>query len=563
MGQFYIISFYNHSYSNSAGKIGNTELYWEDILMLVLFFVLVLVVGFWSSYKYTNDSVGSYFLANRSMHWFPIGASLFASNIGSGHFIGLASAGARFGIGMATFELNALYIILILGWLFLPVYMASGIYTMPEYLRKRFGGRRIGIYLSTLTLFLYIFTKISADLYAGAIFIKQTIKLDLYGSILVLLVISALFTISGGLTAVMWTDSVQTVLMVNGAFILMLLTFEKVGGYKELMEKYPKSKPGSDYVRYDINNRSCSALSLYYDHLLRPASDPNLPWPGVTFGSMIPAVWYWCTDQVIVQRVLSAKNITHARGGCIFACYIKLSTLFLLVLPGMAARVLYPDIVGCSKPEKCQEECGNKNGCTNIAYPLLILNLMPAGARGMMMFVLLAALMSSLTSIFNSSSTIFTMDIWATFRKQPTQMELLIVGRIFVLILVGISIAWIPIIQTSQIELFHYIQSISSYLSPPVCAIYLLAILWPRINEKGAFWGLVAGFVIGMIRFVLELNSTVPPCLDKLPDPTSNIISKINYLHFGIILFVIVCIITIAVSLSTEAIPENQASQII
>lgn len=532
--------------------------YWEDILVIVLYFVIVIAVGLWSSYKSTRDSVSGYFLANRSMHWIPVGASLFASNIGSGHFIGLAGSGASSGIGIAAFELNALYVLLVLGWVFVPVYMASGVYTMPEYLRKRFGGQRIRIYLSVLALLLYVFTKISADLYAGAIFINQSIKLELYSSVLSLLVISALFTISGGLTAVMWTDSVQTLLMLIGAFVLMVLSFIRVGGYTELIEKYATTKPSDSYVGLDINNQSCSLTPENYMHLLRSASDPELPWTGIMFGLTISAVWYWCSDQVIVQRALSAKSMVHAKAGCIFAGYLKLLPLFLLVLPGMAARILYPDIVGCSTPEKCEEACGSKTGCTNVAYPLLVLNLMPAGARGMMLSVMLAALMSSLTSIFNSSSTIFTMDIWTRIRKHASEMELLIVGRVFVLVLVGISIVWIPIIQASQgSQLFHYIQSVTSYLAPPVCAVYLLAILWSRINEKGAFWGLMSGLIIGLIRFSFEFAYTVPPCADKLPDPRPSIISKVHYLHFGCILFVIVCIITTVISLLTEPIAEK------
>ncbi|XP_067122595.1 sodium/glucose cotransporter 4-like [Centruroides vittatus] len=540
------------------GKVGNTELYWEDILVIVIYFLLVLAVGLWSSYKSIRDSVSGYFLANRSMHWIPVGASLFASNIGSGHFIGLAGSGASSGIGIAAFELNALYILLVLGWLFVPVYMASGVYTMPEYLRKRFGGQRIRIYLSVLALLLYVFTKISADLYAGAIFINQSIKLELYSSVLTLLVISALFTISGGLTAVMWTDSAQTVLMLIGAFVLMILSFIKVGGYTELLEKFAMAQPNDSYIGYGIDNKSCSLPPENYNHLLRSASDPELPWTGITFGLTISAVWYWCSDQVIVQRALSARSMVHAKAGCILAGYLKLTPLFLLVLPGMAARILFPDIVACSDPEKCEEACGIKTGCTNVAYPMLVLKLMPAGARGMMLSVMLAALMSSLTSIFNSSSTIFTMDIWTRIRKHASEMELLIVGRVFVLILVAISIVWIPIIQASQgSQLFHYIQSVTSYLAPPVCAVYVLAILWSRINEKGAFWGLMIGLVIGMIRFVMEFAYTVPACAENLPDPRPAILSKIHYLHFGCILFVIVCIATSVISLLTEPIAEK------
>ncbi|CAL1288649.1 unnamed protein product [Larinioides sclopetarius] len=493
------------------------------------------------------------------MHWIPVGASLFASNIGSGHFIGLTGSGASSGIGIAGFELNAMFAVLILGWFFVPVYMASGVYTMPEYLRKRFGGQRIRIYLSVLALLLYIFTKISADLYAGAIFINQSIKLNLYGSVLTLLAIAAIFTIAGGLSAVIWTDFVQTVLMLLGAMVLAVYKYPGHGGMKGLAPLYIEI-----YVGYGSNNESCSAVPDNYMHLLRSPSDPELPATGMIFGLTINAIWYWCSDQVIVQRALSAKDLSHAKGGCILAGYLKLLPLFLLVIPGMAARILFPNEVACSNPKMCKEICGSELGCTNIAYPKLVLELMPAGARGLMISTMLAALMSSLTSIFNSSSTIFTMDIWRRIRKQASETELLIVGRLFVLLLVIISVVWIPIVEASQnSQLFHYIQSVTSFLAPPVCAVYILAIMHKRVNEQGAFWGLMVGLIVGMIRFIWEFSYTVPSCASQLPDPRPAIISKVHYLHFGIILFIITCIVTVVVSYATQPISKKHLHRLL
>ena len=450
--------------------------------------------------------MSGYFLASRSMHWIPVGASLFASNIGSGHFIGLAGSGANSGLSIAGFELNAIFVVLILGWVFVPVYMSSMVFTMPEYLKLRFGGERIRVYLAVLALLLSIFTKISvslliystfkklsisiltlkADLYAGALFIKLALKWDLYPSIGLLLIISMSFTIGGGLQAVIWTDFAQTILMLIGAFYLMVLSLMEVGGYTALMAAFPLAQPSnSSSIALNMFNESCSKVTPYYNQLLRPANDPDLPWTGMVFGLTVSAVWYWCSDQVIVQRSLSAKNLSHAKAGCILAAWLKLTPLYLLVLPGMAARVLYPDEVACSKAEACQAICGSDHGCSNIAYPLLVLNLMPPAAMGLMLSVMMAALMSSLTSIFNSASTIFTIDIWKRIRKDCTEVEQVIVGRCFVVALVVISIIWIPIIEAAQgSQLFHYIQSVTSYLAPPVCAVYVLAVSCERINEK-------------------------------------------------------------------------------
>ncbi|CAL4076828.1 unnamed protein product, partial [Meganyctiphanes norvegica] len=336
----------------------------------------------------------------------------------------MAGAGAAAGIGVHGFGQGAPFIYFLLGWLFLPVYMSSGVYTMPEYLRERFGGQRIRVYFSFLSLLLYIFTKISADIYAGAIFIQlalnKTSSEGLWTSILILLAIAALFTITGGLTAVMWTDFVQVIVMVAGAFVLMGISFAKVGGYQGLVEKYPYAI--AEIQALDLNNKTCGNPTEDYMKILRPA-DSGLPWPGILFGVTILAIWYSCTDQVMVQRTLASKNMTHAKGGCILVSWLKFLPLWIIIIPGMASRILFPDRVGCADPKQCTIVCGNPNGCSNIAYVELVLTLLPAGLRGVMYSVMMAALLSSLTSIFNSASTIFTMDLWLLGRKKLSHKE--------------------------------------------------------------------------------------------------------------------------------------------
>ena len=503
------------------------------------------------------------------MHFIPVGASLFASNIGSGHFIGLAGSGAASGIGIAAFEVTAIYYLMMLGWLFVPVYLAAEVFTMPEYLRKRFGGQRIRVYLSVLTLLLYVFTKISADLFAGALFITQSTQLDgeyaIYIAILILLGIACVFTIAGGLSAVIWTDFVQTVLMILGAFILCAIAFVETGGYDQMVFDYfhavadNRSHEDPD----DPNSPLCGGVPHDSMHFFRSPKygESDLPWTGMTFGLAINSIWYWCSDQVIVQRSLASKNMVHAKGGTIVASWLKLLPMWIMVFPGMASRVLFPNSVACANPEVCMEVCQSRSGCTNIAFIMLVNEKMPVGLRGLMLAVMLAALMSSLTSIFNSSSTIFTMDIYTRFRKNPGEKELLLVGRLFVLVLVGISIAWIPVINASQgSQLFIYIQSITSYLAPPICAIYLLAVFWPRCNETGAFWGLMVGLLVGLTRFGLEFAFTKPPCGsedDPPPDWWYSMIDKVHYLHFGIILWGVTGLVSIVVSLITDPIPEK------
>ncbi|XP_068220184.1 sodium/mannose cotransporter SLC5A10-like [Palaemon carinicauda] len=545
---------------------------WPDGVVIIIYFVFVLAVGLWTSYRSKSASVSGYFLASRNMHWLPVGASLFASNIGSGHFIGLAGSGAASGIAVAGYEQSAVYILMLLGWLFVPVYMSSGVYTMPEYLRERFGGQRIRVYLAFLALLLYIFTKISADLYAGALFIQlalnKTSDAWLYISIIILLAIAAVFTIAGGLTAVVWTDFVQTILMIVGAFILMAKSFVAVGGFQNLVDSYPYAI--SSLTALDDSNNTCNKPPSDYMSLIRSITpgESDYPWTGMVFGLTINSIWYWCTDQVIVQRTLASKNMTHAKAGCILASYLKFLPLWLLVFPGMAARILYPDTVGCSAPEICKAICSKPSGCSDIAYVELVLNLLPTGLSGLMLAVMMAALMSSLTSIFNSASTVFTIDMWMWGRKRffnesnPSDTELLIVGRIFVLVLVVISVIWIPVIQSlGNSQLFDYIQAISSFLAPPICAVYLLALFWERTNEPGAFWGLMVGLAIGMLRFIIQFSYVVPPCGSGLPDPRPGIvkalIGNVHFLHFSCFLFLISAGVTIGISLMTEPIPTE------
>ncbi|KAL7847952.1 hypothetical protein AOLI_G00226700 [Acnodon oligacanthus] len=523
-----------------------------DISVIVIYFVVVLAVGIWAMVRTNRSTVGGFFLAGRSMVWWPIGASLFASNIGSGHFVGLAGTGAAGGIATGGFEWNALIVVIILGWLFVPIYIKAGVVTMPEYLKKRFGGQRIRIYLSVLSLFLYIFTKISADMFSGAIFIKQALDLNIYVAVVLLLLITALYTVTGGLAAVIYTDTLQTIIMVVGSFILMGFAFNKVGGYDNFQDLYMNAIPTV------VANVSAECYTPRSDsfHIFRDPITGDLPWPGLIFGLTIQAGWYWCTDQVIVQRCLSAKNMSHVKAGCILCGYLKLLPMFLMVMPGMISRVLYTDEVACVVPEVCKDVCDTEVGCTNIAYPKMVLNLMPNGLRGLMLSVMLASLMSSLTSIFNSASTLFTMDIYARIRRKASEKELMIAGRLFILVLIGISIAWIPIVQTAQSgQLFDYIQSVTSYLAPPIAAVFTLAIFCKRVNEQGAFYGLLIGLAIGLSRMITEFVYGTGSCV--VPSNCPDIICGVHYLYFGLILFGVSLIVVLGISLMTKPIDDK------
>lgn len=305
--------------------------------------------------------------------------------------------------------------------------------------------------------------------------------------------------------------------------LIFALAFAKLGGYEALVGGFFLATADNRSLidPLDPNSGLCGEPPQDAMHLLRSPliGESDLPWTGITFGLAINSIWYWCSDQVIVQRSLASKNMIHAKAGCIFASYLKLLPMWIMVFPGMAARVLYPNEVACANPDLCKEICNSRSGCTNIAFVKLVNELMPVGLRGLMLAVMLAALMSSLTSIFNSSSTIFTIDIYKRLRKSASERELLMAGRLFVIFLVVISVIWIPIINASQgSQLFTYIQSITSYLAPPICAVYLLAIFWGRCNEQGAFAGLMVGLAVGLTRYRVVGTKDYRVSLPKVPN---------------------------------------------
>ncbi|NXT73487.1 SC5AB protein, partial [Zapornia atra] len=527
-----------------------------DITVLVLYFIFVLAVGLWSMWKTQRSTVKGYFLAGGQMVWWPVGASLFASNVGSGHFIGLAGSGAASGIAATAYEWNGMFCVLVLAWLFLPIYIAAGVTTMPEYLQKRFGGKRIQMFLAILYLFIYIFTKISVDMYAGALFIQQALHWDLYIAVVGLLAVTAVYTVAGGLAAVIYTDALQTLIMLIGAVTLMVFSFVEVGGLEGLQAKYFDAIPSTRK-----ENSSCGLPREDAFHIFRDPVNSDLPWPGVLVGMTIPSLWYWCTDQVIVQRSLAAKNLSHAKGGSLMTSYLKILPLFMMVMPGMISRILFPDLVACADAEICQKICGNPSGCSDIAYPKLVIELLPVGLRGLMMSVMIAALMSSLTSIFNSASTIFTMDLWKHIRPRCSEWELMIVGRVFVLLLTVVSILWIPLVQAGQGgQLFIYIQSISSYLQPPVAIVFILGCFWKRANEKGAFWGLVIGLLLGIVRLVLDFIYPVPQCGET--DLRPGVVKYMHYLYFSMVLAAISMVTVLVVSMATEPPSKEMISRL-
>ena len=494
-----------------------TQLVTIDYVVLALYFAVIFAIGWYHSRK--ERTTTDYFLASRDVAWWAIGASLFSSNIGSEHFIGLAGGGASSGMAPGHFEWLASLIVLLLGWVFVPFYLRSGVYTMPEFLERRYSPA-CRTYLATISLIAYVFTKIAVGIFAGAIVLKAVLGWGMWQSSLALVIATGIYTIAGGMAAVIYTEVIQTVILVAGALVLTLIGLDKVGGWSGLQASVPPE----------------------FFSMMKPSSDEAFPWTGIFFGAPILGIWYWCTDQVIVQRTLAAKNIKHAQGGTALAGFLKILPVFILVVPGMIARVLYPAEMAAD---------------SNSAFPLMVTKLMPAGLQGVMIAAMLAALMSSLSAVFNSSSTIFTMDFYKKLRPEASEKHLVNVGRVATLVMVVLALLWLPMIGRISNKLWIYLQSVQAYVSPPIAAVFLLGIAWKRINAQGALASLLVGFVLGAARFILEVAYAGQPL-----DGFLKFYVGMNFLHFAVLMFVICVGVLLAVSLVTPAPTKDKVADL-
>ncbi|HYL12057.1 MAG TPA: sodium:solute symporter [Terriglobales bacterium] len=494
-----------------------------DLVIIGLYFAVVFGIGFYFARKERTST--DYFLASRSVGWFAIGASLFVSNISTEHFIGLAGSGATTGLAVGHFEWLACLILLILGWVFVPFYLRSNVFTMPEFLERRFN-RGSAVYLASISIIAYILTKISVHLWAAAIVLERVVGWSPLKAALVLVIVTGIYTIAGGLSAVIYTEVVQTLVLLTGAIALTFIGLHRVGGFAGLRADVPAS----------------------YFHMIKPISDPEFPWTGIFFGAPILGIWYWCTDQVIVQRVLSARDEGHAKAGTIFAGFLKILPVFLLVVPGLIALALFRDMF------KFGPNGQVLNG--DIAFPTLIINLLPTGLVGLMIAALLAALMGGMASVFNSASTLVTLDFYKKLRPEASESRLVAIGRFATGVMVLLGIAWVPFIHLISSQLYIYLQSVQAYISPPIAVCFILGILWPRLNGQGAIASLLTGFVLGAIRFVLELVDASYGG-QYFTNSFVNWLVKMNFLHYAILMFVICSLVLILVSFTSPA-PERR-----
>ncbi|NQW26498.1 MAG: sodium/solute symporter [Flammeovirgaceae bacterium] len=505
-----------------------------DYSIIAGYFGVILWIAKWASKGKSAQEFSSvdYFLAGKNQHWLVIGASLFASNIGSEIILGVSGAGARANMPMANFEILAALVLILFGWVFVPFYMRTGVYTMPEFLEKRYS-RACRNYLSVVSILAYIITKISLIIFAGAL-VFEVLNIPFWTGAIITVVATGLYTVLGGLKAVIYTDMVQAFVLLFGTAIVTIFGLNQIGGWDELINTLSiASQTGTN-----------PPVDRFFN-LWRPMSDTDYPWSGMLFGAPILGIWYWCTDQYIVQRALSAKDISNARKGALFAGYLKLLPVFIFFLPGVIAyALLQKGIIHFSMDNADQ------------ALPAMITQFLPAGLRGLAIAGLLAALMSSLSSAFNSSSTLLTIDFYQKYKPNATEKDLVRFGQLSTLILVGLSLGWIPFMKTLMGGgIFLYLQSMQAYISPPIAAVFLFGLMFPWINARGAIISLWVGFVLGIFRLVAEF--LLKEGLIVIDEGTMlHFFLNLNFLHFALLLFIFCGAILMGVSKYTRAQPQ-------
>ena len=511
-----------------------------DIIVIVLFACALIGVVVWVFSKKQQDS-GDYFLAGRDATWLAIGASIFASNIGSEHLIGLAGSGAASGLAMAHWEMHG-WAILLLGWVFVPFYSRSMVYTMPEFLERRYNSTSRTI-LSVISLVSYVLTKVSVTVYAGGLVFKEVFGIqEIWGidffwiAAIGLVVITAIYTVIGGMKSVLYTSVLQTPILLLGSVVIFVLGLKEVGGWSELM---------SICGATPINDSGDTMLNL-----MRSNSDPDFPWLGVIVTSAVIGFWYWCTDQYIVQRVLSGRDEKQARRGAIFGAYLKLTPVFLFLIPGMMAFAL-------------SKQGAVINGevftltSSDAAFPTLVRHLLPAGFKGLVVCGILAALMSSLASLFNSSAMLFTIDFYKKYRPQASEKTLLYVGKMATVAVVVLGILWIPIMKNLGSVLYTYLQDVQSVLAPGIASAFLLGILSKKITPQGGMWGLIAGFIVGMTRLGAKVFYTTIET-GASSNWFKHLFFDVNWLFFSGGMLVFCMLVVIVVSLFTKPAPAAQ-----
>jgi SSS family solute:Na+ symporter len=537
-----------------------------DWLMIALYFGILLGVAWWVVRK-GKDSAADYFLAGRNLGWWVIGASIFASNIGSEHIVGLAGSGATSGVAMAHYELHA-WCLLVLAWVFVPFYMRSMVFTMPEFLERRFN-EKCRYILSIVSLITFVISKIAVGIFAGGVVFATLfpetrlnlggISIDSFwiGSVLVI-VLTGLYTTLGGMRAVAYNDAVQVTVLIIGSTLLTGYGLIRLGGWSELRHwcgsdmfnlwkpLIPAGVQGTWAPVIQTNAAGQVVKEAWY-------FNDNFPWLGMLFCAPIIGLWYWCTDQYIVQRALGAPNETVARRGSIFAAFLKLFPVYLFLIPGLICFALarsgkVPELAQMIGPD------GHAiPAASNGAFPMMVQYLLPPGIRGIVVAGLLSALMGSLAGVFNACSTLFTVDLYAKWKKGASQHQIVRTGRMATVIMVFIALAWIPVIKNAR-GLYTYLQAVQGYLAPPIFVVFFFGVFFKRLNAQGALWAMIVGFALGLFRMFVDTPVTLGLGSFQNGYPPGSILWTVNniyFQYFSVLITIVSAIVMVVVSYMT------------
>jgi SSS family solute:Na+ symporter len=539
-----------------------------DWLMIALYFAVLLGVAWWVVRR-NKDTAADYFLAGRNLSWWIIGASIFASNIGSEHIVGLAGSGAKDGVAMAHYELHA-WCLLVLAWVFVPFYMRSMVFTMPEFLERRFCTKSRYV-LSIVSIITFIVSKIAVGIFAGGVVFSTLFpelrlgNVDSFwiGSILVIL-LTGLYTMVGGMRAVAYTDAVQVVVLIVGSALLTFYGLSTLGGENGIfagwteLRKYCGSEmfnlwkplvPAGQIATWapvkEMDAAGVITKQAWY-------FNGNFPWLGMAICAPVIGLWYWCTDQYIVQRALGAPNQKVARQGSIFAAFLKLFPVYLFIIPGLICFALaksgqVPELATMLGPDGHATKSGSQG-----AFPMLVQHLLPAGLRGIVVAGLLSALMGSLAGVFNACSTLFTVDIYEKLRPKASQSEIVKMGRMATATMVLIAIAWIPVVRGAQ-GLYEYLQAIQGYLAPPIFVVFFFGVFWKRLNAQGCLWAMIVGFLVGLFRMLVDTPTTLNPNFHYAEGSLFWIVNNINFQYFSILITLVSAVVMVGVSYATAA----------
>jgi SSS family solute:Na+ symporter len=475
-----------------------------DLVILVLYIAFILSLGIWAGLRRKKTGrAKEYFLAGKSLRWPVIGLALFAANISTVHLVSLAEEGYANGLAYGNFEWMAPFTLIILALFFAPFYIRHNVTTLPDFLEKRYS-RASRDWLSVLSMVSAVFIHIGFSLYAGAVVLEGLFGLDKTTSIVLIAVLTGMYTIVGGLMAVVWTESVQTIILLAGAILLTVIAFLKVGGWAGLAE-------------------SVEAVKLT---VLRPAGDSSgLPWYSVLLGYPVIGIWYWCTDQTIVQRVLGAKDENHARVGPLFAGFIKILPVFIFVLPGLIGFALINK--GLLPPLPLTKAGGVDTAMT---YSHMITHLLPVGLRGLIAAALMAALMSTVSAALNSMATLFTYDLYQRRAPRTSEKKLVLIGRMVTFVGMVLAVLWSPLCGRFP-TVFQGINAAISYLAPPITVVFLVGVFWKKASSKAAFVTLVSGSLIGFVVFILDFTKILGHIKTSHP--------SLGFLNFLLISFIL------------------------